>query len=798
MWLRERKELLLFVTSGFLLLAGGVAWLADAVAAADGLWVAGTVLGLVASLGWTVAAIRRRQPSVDVIAVLALAGALVVDEPFAGAMITVMLATGQLLEARAAARARRELSLLVERAPRTARRRVGDGVVEVPVDDVVRGDRLLVGTGEVVPVDGRLRLGAAILDESALTGEPLPVERPAGRRRPQRRGQRRAADRAASPPRSAAESTYAGVVRLVEQAQASSAPFVRAADRFAVVFVPLTLVLAGAAWAVSGDPVRAVAVLVVATPCPLLLAAPIAIMSGLSRAARIGVVIKGGGALERLAAGRVMLFDKTGTLTQGQPVLADVVTAGRRRRRRGAAPGGVAGPGVAARAGQRDRHRGHRAAACALEMPDATSWRSTATGCEGTVGGHGCGSARRPGSSATPQPAWVRQVRRRADLDGSLTVFVAVDGVPAGAFLLEDPIRPDAPRMVRALREAGISRVVLVTGDRADIADTVGRIVGVDAVLADCDPADKLAAIAAEAADAATIMVGDGVNDAPALAAAGVGVALAARGATASSEAADVVLTVDRIDALADAILIARRSKRIALQAVARRHGPVPGRHGRRGRRAAAARGRCGPAGGHRRAGDRDRPAGRPARHGPHDRDARRPTSPPPHRLRAEHDAVLPVVEQIRAVADALSTHESDLAPVHALLDRLEGELLPHERADEELLVPLVARALGRHRRHRRDEPHPRRDRAPGRPAAPAAHRPRQRQRPARGRRRAPPPALRAVRRPAPAQRPGGGGRLQPRPHQHRVVRPAEGLAPLTRTGGGSEAATHRHLGPRA
>jgi soluble P-type ATPase len=165
-------------------------------------------------------------------------------------------------------------------------------------------------------------------------------------------------------------------------------------------------------------------------------------------------------------------------------------------------------------------------------------------------------------------PAWVRHTRRRAVLDGSLTVFAAVDGVPAGVFLLEDPVRPDAPRMIRALRAAGITRVVLVTGDRAEAAETVGRIVGVDAVNAERDPADKLAIVRAEQARAPTIMVGDGINDAPALAAAGVGVALAARGATASAEAADVVLTIDRIDALADAILIARRSRRIALQAV--------------------------------------------------------------------------------------------------------------------------------------------------------------------------------------------------------------------------------------
>ncbi|HZL03742.1 MAG TPA: heavy metal translocating P-type ATPase, partial [Cellulomonas sp.] len=561
-WMRDRLELVLFVASAVLLAGGGVAWLVQATTVADAAWVGGTLIGLVFSVAWTVGAVRRRQPSVDVIALLALAGALWVDEPFAGAMITVMLATGQLLDARASARARRELSMLVERAPRTARRRVEGGVVEVPVEEVARGDLILVGTGEVVPVDGRLVAGG-VLDEAALTGESLPVERPAG-------DVVRSGVVNAGPPIDlratavAAESTYAGVVRLVEQAQASSAPFVRAADRFAVVFVPLTLVLAGAAWALSMDPVRAVAVLVVATPCPLLLAAPIAIVSGLSRAAHIGVVIKGGGALERLAAGRVMLFDKTGTLTQGQPALADAVTASDQvdadeLLRLAASLDQVSPHVLASSIVTAATRRG-----LALEMPEDVH-EEHGYGLRGRVGAHEVRLGKAAWIVGDTPTAWVRQVRRRADLDGSLTVFIAVDGAPVGAFLFEDPIRPDAPRMVRALREVGISRVVLVTGDRADIADTVGRIVGVDTVLADRDPADKLAAIRTEGAHAATIMVGDGVNDAPALAAAGVGVALAARGATASSEAADVVLTVDRIDALADAILIARRSKRIAV-----------------------------------------------------------------------------------------------------------------------------------------------------------------------------------------------------------------------------------------
>ena len=688
--LRARKEALLFGASTVLLLGGGLAWLLSTQAARL-LWICGTVLGLVFSVFWAVGAIRRRQLSVDVIAVLALAGALAVNEPFAGAMITVMLASGQLLEARAAARARRELSLLVERAPRTARRLVEGGVVEIPVDDVVVGDLLLVGTGEIVPVDGRLR-SIAVLDESALTGEPLPVERLTGN--DVRSGvvnAGKAINLVATA--LAAESTYAGVVRLVEQAQASSAPFVRAADRFAVLFVPLTLILAGASWVLSGDAVRAVAVLVVATPCPLLLAAPIAIMSGLSRAAQVGVVIKGGGALERLAAGQVMAFDKTGTLTQGHPVLADVITADDEMDadevlRLAASLDQVSAHVLASAIVSGGTRRG-----LALEMPDDVQ-EVHGYGLEGTVGSHRVKLGKASWIVGDPAPPWARQANRRADLDGSLTVFVSIDDQAAGALFLEDRIRPDSPRMVRTLRMAGITRVVLVTGDRADIADMVGRIVGVDTVLADCDPADKLAAIQRESAHGATIMVGDGINDAPALAAAGVGVALAARGATASSEAADVVLTVDRVDALADAILIARRSKAIALQAV------LIGMGLSLAAMAVAAFGLLPPAAGAVVQEVIDVLAIGIALRGVLPGKVHTIAMAPADvatalRLRAEHDAVLPLIEKIRSSADGLSTRSCDLAPVRGLLDRLEGELLPHERADEELLLPLVGRALG-------------------------------------------------------------------------------------------------------
>src|SRR6266545_3051199 len=464
----RHREVALFVVSTVLLLAGvpAMVWHAGRIAMA--MWVAATLAGLLYSTGSLLAALRRRQPSVDVIAWLALVGTLLVGAAFAGAVIAVMLASGVLLEARAAARARRELSLLVSRAPRIARRHTAHGVVEVPIGEVAPGDRLLVGSGEIVPVDGRL-LGPAVLDESALTGEPLPVERRPGE--DVRSGVVNAgppADLLATAP--AAQSTYAAVVRLVEQAQAGTAPFVRAADRFAVAFVPLTLLLAAGVWALTGQAVRAVAVLVVATPCPLLLAAPIAIMSGLSRAAHV-----------------------------------------------------LAGPIVTA---ARDR-------GLTLLPPDRVHERH-GYGVEGTLDGHRVRLGKAAWIVTGPAPAWVRHTHRRAVLDGSLTVFASVDGVPAGALLLEDPVRPDAPRMIRALRAAGVTRVVLVTGDRADPAETVGRIVGVDAVHAERDPADKLAIVRAEQARAPTVMAGDGIND-----------------------------------ALADAILIARRARRVALRAVA-------------------------------------------------------------------------------------------------------------------------------------------------------------------------------------------------------------------------------------
>ena len=543
------------------LAAGGVAWFAGAPAVADACWAAGTVIAMVPAAWWVIAGFRRGKFGVDVLAVISLAGALAVREYLAGALIGVMLATGQALEAAAEQRATKDLRALLDRVPRTVRRRTGDDFEVVALDAVVVDDIVVVGSGEVLPVDGLVVSEYAVIDDSALTGESVHVRRESGEQ--VRSGSVNAGGgleiRATA---TAADSTYAGIVRLAKEAAAESAPVIRLADKVAAWFVPVALVVAGLAWLFSGSATRAVAVLVVATPCPLLLAAPVAIVSGLSRASRIGVLVRGGGALETLGRATTLVLDKTGTLTSGRPRGTDVVTA----------PGWTVDQvlGLAASADQLSPHvlavaivEEARLRGLTLTMPTLTE-EEAGTGVSAVVDGRRVhvGNLGLDGEVAD----WTASVLSRASLDGAVIAWVRVDGDLAGAILLADPLRADAPRTLRRLRAAGMTRVVMLTGDRPAPAQQIGTVLGLDEVAAQQTPMDKVARVRAESETAVTAMVGDGVNDAPALAAADVGIAMGARGSTASSEAADIVLTSDRLDRLADAKLIARRSRRIAVQ----------------------------------------------------------------------------------------------------------------------------------------------------------------------------------------------------------------------------------------
>ncbi len=692
-WLVRRSALLLLVVTTAGLAAGGVASLAGASGAADAAWLAGAACGLAYSFWIAAASIAHGRLSVDLIALLALAGAIAVDEMLAAAVISVMLTSGRALEAWAANRARHDLSALLARVPRTGRRYREGSIEIVPLDQIGAGDLLLVAAGDVVPVDGTLAASVAVLDESALTGEALPVQHVQGDTL--RSGTINAAgpfDLRASA--SAADSTYAGIVRLVSEAENSQAPFVRLADRYAMWFLPVSLAVAGAAWALGGA-ARAVAVLVVATPCPLILAAPVALVSGLSAAARRGIVVKNGGVLERLARCSTVLIDKTGTLTAGQPAVTAIVPAGT-----------FLPDEILALAASLDQTSSHvlatavvRAAAergCLLDQPAGVT-EQPGQGIEGTVAGRQIRLGRAEWAAVTGAPPWVRAVRRRAWLDGALTVFVAVDSEPAGALLLEDRIRPDARQTIRALRRGGITRIVLATGDRAEAADAVGALTGVDEVLAELTPAGKLDAVRQERRRAPVIMTGDGINDAPALALADVGVAMGARGSTASSEAADVVLTVDHLGRLGEAVALARRSKRIAVQSVLAGMGMSVAAMG------LAAAGLLPAVWGALLQEAIDvavilnalralRPVASAERMTAADAALTR-------RFRAEHELIRADIEQLRIAADAL-TSDPVAAPAamtqvrhaHALLT---GDIWPHENAEEADLYPALNRLLG-------------------------------------------------------------------------------------------------------
>ncbi|WP_208870687.1 heavy metal translocating P-type ATPase [Streptomyces aquilus] len=684
-------EAMLFADTAVALAAGGIFRLAGAARLADLCWALGTVVAVVPAVGWVLASLRRRQTGVDLIAVLALGGTLAVGEYLAGALIALMLATGRTLEAAARQRASRDLRALLEHAPRTARRRTGTDVRMVALDEVVVGDLLVVGPGEVVPVDGRVVGAAAELDESMLTGEPLAVHRPPGE--PVRSGVVNAGGafelRATA---TAQDSTYAEIVRLARHAGAESAPVVRLADRYAAWFLPLALAVAALAWLVSGSAVRAVAVLVVATPCPLLLAAPVAVVSGLSRASRLGVVVRDGGALENLGRARTLLLDKTGTLTVGRPRVLDVVAApGWQPSQvlRLAASLDQYSPHVLARAVvNAARERGLR-----LSVPADVS-EEPGRGAVGTVAGRRMAVGRLDGRA--DKPGWARAADNRALLDGATVVWLTVDSRPVGAVLLRDPLRPDAPRTLRRLRAAGIGRLVMLTGDRAEPAREVGAVLGLDDVRAGLSPAGKVDVVRTERRRAVTVMVGDGANDAPALAAADIGVAMGAFGSTASSEAADIVLTTDRVDRLADAVAIAVRSRRIAVQSA------LGGMLLSLAAMAAAAAGLLTPAVGALLQEGIDAAVILNALRALGDDRSARPALTPSaetliHRFAAEHDDLQDVLEAVRAAADRLSDGPGPqslaaVAEVHRLLTE---RLLPHEHAEEHQLYPALAPTLG-------------------------------------------------------------------------------------------------------
>jgi heavy metal translocating P-type ATPase len=489
------------------------------------------------------------------LAVLALIGAVFTGELFAASVVSLMLASGRVLESWAEGQAERQLKSLLARVPRITHRVNNDGSIsEITIDAVSIGDQILVRSGEIVPTDGDL-LADAILDESALTGEPLPISR-------------RVHDQidsgvvnAGAPfeyraSNTSEESTYAAIIKLVKAAQEKNSPGIRIANLWAIRFVPIALILSLASWLISGDIHRAIAVLVAATPCPLILAVPIAVVSGLSRAAKHGAVIKGGAILELLGRTEVVLLDKTGTLTHGGPVVSEIQSAP------GFNPHQILS--LAASVDQYSTHVVAKSLVSAAKIKrckfETVSEVEEIAGrkIQGTLGT----DVITVGQLIDSRPAWLT-------MEYPLIVAVSKNSKLIGAIGLHDPLRPEAHKLISDLKASGVKYVALVTGDRESTAREVANEIGIENVYSGITAEGKLEITRGlmQTSTGTVVVVGDGINDAPALAAAHVGVAMGARGASAASEAADVVIVEDSIDRLTVAINISKKSRKKALQA---------------------------------------------------------------------------------------------------------------------------------------------------------------------------------------------------------------------------------------
>ena len=557
-FLRNRK-LMMFVLVG---LATGVM-----------LWLTGTemALGVTAYLVLGIVIVitaidmfkdlMRGHWGLDILAVIAMIATLAVQEYVAGLIIALMLTGGEALEDLAARRASRELDQLLNRAPAFAGRihPVTGEVERIAIEEVKVGDELLVRSSEILPVDGVLLSDHATIDESSVTGEPIPVNYHAGD--PLLSGTVNSTTSfTMRAQKVAADSNYASIVRLVEEAVDSRAPMVRLADRYAVPFTIVSLLIAGFAWFLSGDPVRFAEVLVVATPCPLLIATPVAFMGGMSSAAKLNVIIKDGGVLEVLARVRAVAFDKTGTLTEGKADVVEIHPAARTvdetlQLAAAAEQYSVHVFAVPIVASARTQQ---------LELPEVVTADEVAT--NGVLASLADGTSVRVG-----KPSFIEEVTGPIDRPvlsaGETAVYVSVGDELAGVIILSDPIREQSADTVSRLRRAGVAEIAMVTGDITSTAESVAHAVDIQTVHAETTPQTKVRIVQAMR-PRPVLMVGDGINDAPVLAAADVGVAMAGRGATVASESAAAVITSNDIARVADVAYVSRRTVQIALQSI--------------------------------------------------------------------------------------------------------------------------------------------------------------------------------------------------------------------------------------
>jgi len=504
---------------------------------------------------------RIGKYGVDILAITAVITAILMQEYWAGIIIVLMMTGGVALEDFAQARAKTELTALLSRVPTKAHLIKGRKTLEVPVEQIRANDKIIIKPGEVVPVDAVILEGTASFDESSLTGESLPsIKKP---------GDELVSGSinldgliTARSIHSAEDSQLEQIIKFVKSASTSKAPFVRMADRYSIPFTLIAFVIGIGAWIISGHSIRFLEVLVVATPCPLILGAPIALISGMSRAAKHGIIVKTGLAMERLADIKTIGFDKTGTLTKGQPKVGEITVYEPFNEQT-----------VLELAAALEQHSNHVLSKAIVNEAAKHSGKLIKAKNVRELAGNGL-SAHVQGKQML-----VGRFGLVTDYDVTLpknfnmetvqqtAAFVAVDGLLAGVITFKDEIRPESKRTLARLKEMGIKHILMVTGDNKATANIIAKELGIEEVLAEALPVDKLHAV--ERVKVKPVgFVGDGVNDAPVLAAADVGIALGARGSTGASESADVVIMTDNVEQVANGVNIAKRTFFIARQSI--------------------------------------------------------------------------------------------------------------------------------------------------------------------------------------------------------------------------------------
>ncbi|MDF7639816.1 heavy metal translocating P-type ATPase [Lactobacillus sp. ESL0791] len=489
---------------------------------------------------------------VDILAVIAVVSTILIGDEWAEWMILVMMTGGETLEDYATGQADKELRSLLSNSPTLANKLVNGKLVSVEVDDLKIGDHTIIKPGEQVPVDGKVVDGVSSFDQSSLTGESVPVSKQPGDLLMSGSINGSAAVEM-EVTKEARDSEYQTIVALVKSSQAKPAKFVKMADRYAVPFTIISLVIGIAAWIHSGNPVNFAEVMVVASPCPLLISAPVALVSGMSSMSRHHIIVKSGPTLEKLANAKTFAFDKTGTLTENQLVIDQVVPA---------ANSDLSQEKLQSYAASIEQQSNHiianslvKVTAKKLIKPSDDIKEITGEGVEGTVENH----AVKVGKLSFVDPN--NQITRV----NATAVYISLDGKYAGYITFKDQVRPETAGTLARLRRQGAEHIMMLTGDHKDVADKIGQAVGVDDIRHDLLPAEKIAAIKnTPKENRPVVMVGDGVNDAPSLTAADVGIAMGAKGASAASESADAVIMVNDLSKVNDAVAISKHTMKVA------------------------------------------------------------------------------------------------------------------------------------------------------------------------------------------------------------------------------------------